>query len=428
MESLKSVIDIDALLKPISEERPTGIDVREDESPNSLYYQLKDARSSARAEERGSVGKPADEINVASEHWKKIQELAPRLLTEQTKDLEVAAWYTEALIRKFGIVGLRDGLELLNGLIETYWDNLHPFDEEDTIEFRIAPVAGLFGSNSAGTLPQQINRIAITDPNNEPFFEAWQYQQAVSLAKAPDAKTRNKRIESGVPTLDKIESAAKKTKNSFYLLLKADIDASINIFNTLTDNIDSKCNDFAPNGSFVRNALNSLLSAIEKIAKHAFEKSAELIVEPTDIHSPDVDIEGASATSATVLSVNNIKQRSEAFATIQVIADFFRKTEPHSPISYALDRIIKWGDMELPELLKELVEDKVAREAYCKLTGVEVPKPAPPAPAPGMAMQQHGYNDPMSPPPLSYPMDAGGYPSPPAPGGPYGDPMYNNTF
>lgn len=428
MESSKPVIDIDALLQPISEERPTGIDVREDESPTSLYYQLKDARSAARSEERSNISKSPDEATTSSEHWDKIQELAPRLLTEQTKDLEIATWYLESLIRKYGIVGLRDGLTLVNGLIENFWDNLFPFDEEDTIEFRIAPISGLFGSSSAGTLPQQINRIAITDPSNEPFFEAWQYQQAINLSRAPDAKTRNKRIESGVPTVDKLEAAAKKTKNEFYITLKTNIDITFEIFNTLADNIDAKCGNFAPNGSFVRNALNNLSSAIENIAKQAFEKPEEIASVTTLEGQVDAVESSNIAGNAAVLSANNIKQRSEAFATIQTIAEFFRKTEPHSPISYALERIVKWGDMELPELLKELVEDKVAQAAYCKLTGVEVPKPAQPAPQTGMQPQQYGYNDPMSPPPLSNPMDAGGYPPPPGPGGPYGDPMYNNTF
>ena len=45
-------IDIDSLLAPISEAAPTGINLRADASPTSIYFKLKDARSGARAAER----------------------------------------------------------------------------------------------------------------------------------------------------------------------------------------------------------------------------------------------------------------------------------------------------------------------------------------------------------------------------------------
>ena len=41
--------DLAALLTPISAEAPAGKDLRQDYSPDSLYYRLRDARSEARA-------------------------------------------------------------------------------------------------------------------------------------------------------------------------------------------------------------------------------------------------------------------------------------------------------------------------------------------------------------------------------------------
>ena len=104
-KSETTIVDFEQLLAPISEERPTGIDIREDESPTSAYYEIKDARNAARADERNQAAIPEVE-RQESQHWKSILELAPRILTEQAKDLEVAAWYTEALLRKHGLAGL----------------------------------------------------------------------------------------------------------------------------------------------------------------------------------------------------------------------------------------------------------------------------------------------------------------------------------
>ena len=195
-KSETTIVDFEQLLAPISEERPTGIDIREDESPTSAYYEIKDARNAARADERNQAAIPEVE-RQESQHWKSILELAPRILTEQAKDLEVAAWYTEALLRKHGLAGLRDGFQLINDLISNFWDDLYPQEDEDGVETKIAPIAGLFGLSSPGTLAQPINCTPITDPSKEKFFAAWQYLQAQNLSRAPDAKTRNKRIKDG---------------------------------------------------------------------------------------------------------------------------------------------------------------------------------------------------------------------------------------
>ena len=47
-----STLDIEQLLAPIEGDNPAGVDLREDVSPTSDYYQVKDARSAARAAER----------------------------------------------------------------------------------------------------------------------------------------------------------------------------------------------------------------------------------------------------------------------------------------------------------------------------------------------------------------------------------------
>jgi GNAT superfamily N-acetyltransferase len=43
------VLDVEALLAPISDEAPSGVNPREDISPSSLYYQIKDARAQEHA-------------------------------------------------------------------------------------------------------------------------------------------------------------------------------------------------------------------------------------------------------------------------------------------------------------------------------------------------------------------------------------------
>ena len=40
------------------------------------------------------------------------------------------------------------------------------------------------------------------------------------------------------------------------------------------------------------------------------------------------------------------------------IAAFFRRTEPHSPVAYLLERAVSWANMPLDQFLAELIRDE----------------------------------------------------------------------
>lgn len=434
VEESKTMVDLTTLLAPISAEYPCGIDIRQDESTDSAYYKLKDARTMARADERNQVGKLEQE-QEKSPHWHTILTLAHTILSTQTKDLEVACWYVEALLRIHGLAGLRDGFVLLGSLIENFWPDIYPTEDEEGLETKLAPLNGLFGLSNPGTLVQPINCLPITDPKNDPRYTSWQYQQALSLTRAPDTKTRNKKIENGTPTLEQLEAAAKKSPRHFYLELQTTLNQSIEAFNALFQVLEKDGLETLPNTSFVRSALQNIEAAIKTIAKSMLIEKESIDTETLEIAEDNNNL-GFSPFTASSLSTNTIKQRSDALAALETIAEFFLKTEPHSPISYSLRRIANWATLPLPQLLEQLIQDKLSLEAYCKLTGVELPKPPEPpqmlgGPNPVGNLGYGGYNDPMSPPPLSSP----GYnPAPysPAPygGGPMGGGgnPFNNAF
>jgi hypothetical protein len=49
MQEVPEGFDLAALLAPIAAEAPAGTDLRQDYTPDSLYYRLRDARAEARA-------------------------------------------------------------------------------------------------------------------------------------------------------------------------------------------------------------------------------------------------------------------------------------------------------------------------------------------------------------------------------------------
>lgn len=63
--------------------------------------------------------------------------------------------------------------------------------------------------------------------------------------------------------------------------------------------------------------------------------------------------------------------RHQAISSLQHISQFFKQSEPHSPIPYLLDRAVRWSNLTLPELIEEMVSDGNSRSEISKLTGIQ---------------------------------------------------------
>src|SRR5262245_34606687 len=113
------VLDVASLLTPIAQGGRAGSDLRKDLSPTSTYQSRKDSRNAARSTEGKSARATAD-LKQPKPDWSPILKQVPKLLATKTKDLELAAWLIEALVREHGFAGLRDGFTLACGLIEGF--------------------------------------------------------------------------------------------------------------------------------------------------------------------------------------------------------------------------------------------------------------------------------------------------------------------
>src|SRR5258707_13535439 len=121
----------DDLLKPIEGENPSGANLRYD----PVYDKIKEAR---REEDQPPPGMTERDRKVSDNL--QVIKLATDLLTNKTKDLQIAAWFTEALIKQRGFGGLRDGLALSYGLVEKFWDTVYPELEDGDAQSRGAPL------------------------------------------------------------------------------------------------------------------------------------------------------------------------------------------------------------------------------------------------------------------------------------------------
>lgn len=366
-----AILDVDQLVQPLSGDSPTGEDLRRDPSPMSVYYQVKDARSAARATERQNLMNGDD---AAAADWRPVLTLAPDVLGQRSKDLEVAAYFLEALVREKGFPGLRDGFRLVKELVSAYGESLYPQPDEDGIETLVAPLTGLNGEDGEGTLIQPIRSVAITDRTSVGEFGTADHIQALELERlTPDQRER--RVEQGGVTLSDFRVAVGESAPEFYRDLFDDLGGCLTEYGELVAVLDTTYGSSAPPTSNIRKALEEVRDTIKSVAGDKLAALAphddepELVSEATG----DASAGGSDSANASAAPVKRdvIENREDAFRQLLKVADFFRRTEPHSPLSYALERIVRWGRLPLPELMKELVNDDSAVSSMFKLVGIE---------------------------------------------------------
>ena len=96
IESKPSVINFETLLAPVSEEKPSGGYLRY----SGIYDEISEAR---RADLDVSQGEWQTEMKVAD--FRKVIALATPALEKDTKDLQIAAWFSEAVVKEYGFAG-----------------------------------------------------------------------------------------------------------------------------------------------------------------------------------------------------------------------------------------------------------------------------------------------------------------------------------
>lgn len=362
------LLDIDALTRPISDDAPVGEDLRVDSSPTSIYYRLKDARSTARAEERQLTAE--GEAGGVPDQWRVLLELGPTVLAERTKDLEVAAWMIEALVRYHGFAGLRDGFRLVNALVTGFWEGIYPLPDEDGLETRIAPLTGLNGEGADGTLILPIRQIALTEPGDQGALAFWHHEQATALARIVDDDKRAKRIKAGAVTMEQFTATVQASSPAFFQRLIDDAREATEAFATLEAKLGEVCGSDSPPTGAIRSAMADVIGLAQFISKDrlpvaALDAPAEAEAEPAA-----ADGEGQAAGPRPVAASDAIATREDAFRLMLKAAEWFRRNEPHSPLSYTLENLVRRGRMPLRELLAELIPDDSARTQFLSLAGI----------------------------------------------------------
>ena len=334
----------DDLLQPIPGENPSGASLRYD----PVYDKIKEAR---REETQPPPGMTEQDRKVADNT--QVIKLTTDLLTNKSKDLQLAAWYTEASLKKSSFAGLRDGLALCLGLLQKFWDTLYPELEDGDAESRSAPL-GFVGTKLE--IPLKLLPVV------EKRYNLVDYQQSrelgyEDLAKTDDAKkSRAAKIKEGKLTPEAFDKAFEETPKKFYAQAEQDLDACIQLLTQLKKVCDEKFGNEGPSYGPLQKALEAERHLIHVLLQKKREKEPDP-VEPVPAAaegSPGADGEGGAAGAAApvrtgvLISFDGSSEPPDRIDTIKKIAEaaaFLRRREPQSPASYLMLRGLRWGEL-----------------------------------------------------------------------------------
>lgn len=262
---MKRQIDIDAILAPIPGQNPAGEDLRY--SP--VYEEIKEARRADDPLDRG-----AWQQEIKTSDWDKVITVAVDALTKKTKDLQIAAWLSEALVTTEGFEGLAAALKIMNGFLRENWDHLYPALEEGDMEFRAAPIE--FMNEKLSLL---IKAVPVTDSKVTREYSCLKWQESRKVGYEADTKNqygdtddgkrkrRNEMIEEGKLTAEDFDSAVAQSSTPFYESLAAKLKTCRDEFKKLDEIADEKFGQQAPRLSDLGTSLGECERVVTLILK-----------------------------------------------------------------------------------------------------------------------------------------------------------------
>ncbi len=342
------VFNLDALFAPIAGEHPSG----ENLQYSGLHDEIREAR---RADDDVPQGDWVHELKVAD--WEKVAELAGESLASKTKDLQIVAWLAEAAVNMNGFPGLRDSLKLATGFLDTFWDTLYPeIDEGNDLEARANSLAWLDRQAAEAARKVLLTKRAGANYNFFQWEEALQYDFPADTSKLSGealAQLEEKRARAqmdGKTTGEDIRKAKSETRRAFYEELVVDVADCWTALKALDKAMDARFARQTPGLGSLTKTLEAIRSLLEKVVK-------EKRLEEPDPSDAVEGAEGEAAGGAAAGPGGAIRARDQALAQLAQVADYFRRTEPHSPVSYLVQRAITWGQMPLDAWLVDVIKD-----------------------------------------------------------------------
>lgn len=322
------MLDIEELLQPISDAQPCGEDL-------SFSPEL-DAIANARRADDPTLEQGAWVTTLKEADWQFVAARCVDLIGKRSKDLQLAVWLAEASARTQGLRGLSDSLLLIGALCERHWDHLYPLPDEGGFEQRIGNLRWI-----VARVPLMIVEIPVTEGDGH------------SMKDFDTARAH------GGDELEALEAASRRSSRAFYEAMVRDLDRCAAALADLERVVDDRVGQEGPSFTAAKAALQGMIHFVTPFAREAGA-----------MPKGQPEGEAGEGPAPRAISSGPIQNRAQALAQLRIVAEFFRRTEPHSPVAYLAERAAAWGEQPLHQWLRGVVKDDATLARIEDLLGI----------------------------------------------------------
>jgi type VI secretion system protein ImpA len=242
---------------------------------------------------------------------------------------------------------LADSLLLVASLCERWWDGLYPLPDEDGHERRIGNLSWM-----ASRIAPLLREIPLTD--GQPGYALRDFDVA--------------RMHGG-EELTKLETARTRSSPTFYETLLRDCEHCAGALERIEHSVDERLGVDGPSFSAAKSGLQSLLLFVKPMVK-----AGGAAAESRPVGAAITAAGGAVALAPAMASTAGpLQSRTQALAQLREVAEFFRRTEPHSPVAYLAEKAAHWGEQPLHVWLRSVVKDDASFAHIEEMLGVAPP-------------------------------------------------------
>lgn len=371
-----SFIEINSLVTAIPGENPSGALLR--------YERIYDDIRDARREDDDSVSYGIWQYDLKRSDWGRVESLCSEALANQSKDLQIAGWLSEAWTVMGGVDGLTHGLILIKELTNNFWDSIYPVIESNNTEYR-----SQFYDWLDKTLSHRLVKLVFI-PNE--FGEGvtvadWLAAQRLDsvLKRTPNAdKLAKKAEERGQVNFKQCQVILSRVGIQYIQDYLNSLYAARSAVHDLKDSIDDKFPDNTLSFEELTKNLEEMvrvykgeLSTRKPVDSISSDESLTLSVSPVPSfpeEQADLPLEKTVASVREVMPVST-QTREQAYKQLSDIANLLENLEPHSPAPQILRRVIMWENKSLMEIFNEIgssPEDLVALMRFLGIGGNKV--------------------------------------------------------
>jgi type VI secretion system protein ImpA len=326
------MLDVGTVLAETRELPPCGPNLEHDLS----FFELEEAARGKPEQRTGDAVKPAEDPN-----WPKVIDRAQAILN-RSKDLRVAVHLTRALTCTEGIPGLATGLSLVHGLLERYWEGIHPVLEADRGNDATERLNALAPLVDPEVIVKDLRDTYLVNSREQGQIRARDIE--VSLGRLAPSRAADPSAIKPIGQLHAQIGAAFSSDRSVPSAVREAYDRAAAIQALLNERIgESRALDLAP----LVQPLGCLLEACDTALGVKSEAEKEGQVESGDGARPAM--------------TGEIRSRDEAVQILELVCTYLERHEPSNPAPLFIRRAQRLIKKNFLEIVKDLMPDSLSQ-------------------------------------------------------------------